>query len=260
MVDHLPDLEIVSKSQCFPLYRYSKPSQDVLKLGEVGSVEQLELVKTDNTSPKALDYFRDKYPGLEIDSEILFYHVYGLLHSPDYRERFATNLLKQLPRIPAVKNADGFAAFNEIGRKLGDLHVGYENVKEYPLTMRFGDRIDPENVPDETYRVTKMKFGKLANKKTDKTTILYNSAITVADIPLAAYNYRVNGKSAIEWVMDRQGIRTDKASGIVNDANDYAVETLGDTSYPLKLLSKITNVSMKSLELIAQLPPLDIAK
>ena len=256
MVDHLPDLEIVSKSQCFPLYRYIKPDEvkDELGLGDANN----GMEKVYNISDRSLRYYREIYQNPYIDAEMLFYYVYGILHSPDYCEQFATNLLKQLPRIPAVKNTDDFVQFAEIGRQLGDLHVGYEEVEEYSLETRYSPDLDPNNLSDEHYRVTQMKFDKLPGGDKDKSTIVYNPYITVSGIPHKAYDYVVNGKSAIEWVMDRQNVRTDKASGIVNDANDYALETVGDARYPLRLLQKVTTVSMRTLDLINQLPALEI--
>ena len=99
-----------------------------------------------------------------------------------------------------------------------------------------------------------MKFGK--NK--DRSRIVYNDCITISEIPLEAYEYVVNGKSAIEWVMDRQRVTTHKASGITNDPNKYAVETVGDPAYPLKLLLKVITVSLKTLEIVRGLPSLRI--
>ena len=252
MVDTLPDLEVVSKSQCFPLYRYVRSDDQTDNLGL--SVTSSEYERISNISERSISRFRTRFSTLKIDAEDLFYYVYGLLHSTDYRERFATNLLKQLPRIPMVRSAEEFSQFSKIGRELGDLHVDYENATEYPLEIRHLREDRSVDRSDDYFRVAQMRFGKLANGKKDKSTIDYNSHIAIQGIPLRAYEYEVNGKSAIEWVMERQCLKTDKASGIVNDANDYAIETVGDSRYPLKLLQKVVTVSLTTLDLVSQLP------
>ena len=254
MVDTLPDLEVVSKSQCFPLYRYVRSDDQTSNLGLRVTGSKWE--KTSNISKRAIWRFQTRFPTLKINAEDLFYYVYGLLHSSDYRGRFATNLLKQLPRIPMVRTAEEFSQFSRIGRELGDLHVGYENAIEYPLETRQLQEYRPGELPDDYFRVAQMRLGKLATGTKDKSTIDYNSHISIQGIPLRAYEYEVNGKSAIEWVIERQCIKTDKASGIVNDANDYAIETVGDPSYPLKLLRRIVTVSLRTLELVSELPEL----
>ncbi|HMV67232.1 MAG TPA: type III restriction endonuclease subunit R, partial [Myxococcota bacterium] len=132
-------------------------------------------------------------------------------------------------------------------RKLGDLHVGYEAVPEYPARVEGPGKPTPEQL-----RVEKMKFG----KGKDKTVIHYNAFFTVRDIPLAAYAYVVNGKPAIEWVMERQAVTTDKASGIVKDANAWATETMGDPRYPLSLLLRVITVSLETMKIVGALPAL----
>jgi len=185
----------------------------------------------------------------------IFYYTYGLLHSNDYRSRFADNLTKELPRIPCVKKPADFWAFVNAGRALGDLHVCYETVEPYPVTLKQGDlslaQIDD---PVKYFRVEKMAFG----KGKDRSVIHYNPNITLIDVPLAAYDYVVNGKSAIEWVMERQGVRKDKDSGIINDANDYANETIGDPRYPFDLLCRVITVSLETMKIVRSLPKLEI--
>ena len=92
----------------------------------------------------------------------------------------------------------------------------------------------------------------------DKTTVIYNSNITLTGIPLEAYDYVINGKSALDWVMERQCVKTDKASGIVNDANRYAIETVGDPAYPLKLFQRVLTVSLETMKILRELPKLEI--
>jgi predicted helicase len=183
--------------------------------------------------------------------------VYGLLHSTDYRERFADNLGKDLPRIPCVTSVADFRAFSHAGRKLAQLHLGYESVAIYPAKVD-GDEIGkPPRLPAAEYRVEKMRFGK-SGKDKDLSTIHYNHRITVSGIPKEAYDYVVNGKPAVEWVMDRQVVKTDKDSGIVNDANDWAVETVGNPRYPLELLLRVITVSVETMKIVRALPPLAI--
>jgi predicted helicase len=205
-----------------------------------------------------LAHFQNAYPGEEITKDDLFYYTYGLLHSTDYRDRYADNLSKDLPRIPVVKSIEGFRAFVDAGRKLGDLHVGYESVEPYPVAIAQGDlRLANIDDPESFYRVEQMKFaGK--RPKLDKSTVLYNSNITMTGIPLEAYEYVVNGKPALEWVMERQCVKTDKASGIVNDANRYANETVGDPAYPLLLFQRMITVSLETMKIVRSLPALDI--
>lgn len=196
------------------------------------------------------------YPTEAISKDDLFYYVYGLLHSEDYRARFADNLSKQLPRIPAVKGAANFWAIVEAGRKLGDLHCDYEQAQPYPIAFTRGDTsLVPPPDPERFYRVEQMKFaGKRPNL--DKTTVIYNANITLSGIPLEAYDYVVNGKPALEWVMERQCVKKDKASGIVNDANRYAIETVGDPAYPLTLFQRVITVSLETMKIVKALPPL----
>ena len=168
---------------------------------------------------EGLAHFQAAYPGEAISKEDVFYYVYGLLHSPDYRERYADNLSKELPRIPCVKTAADFWAFSQAGRKLADLHLNYETVEPYPVTINTGGK----TLTDADYRVEKMKYGKKGKDK-DLTTLHYNNKITLTGIPLEAYEYVVNGKPALDWVVERQCVKTDKDSGIVNDANDWAMK------------------------------------
>lgn len=217
---------------------------------------QPRLVRRDAITDEGLAHFQAAYPGEAITKQDLFYYVYGLLNSEDYRTRFADNLSKQLPRIPRVKAFADFWAFSRAGRSLAALHVNYEQVEPFPVTFLRGDTslVPPDN-PERFYRVEQMKFaGKRPNL--DKTTMIYNANITISGIPLEAYDYVVNGKPALEWVMERQCIKTDKASGIVNDANRYAVETVGDPAYPLRLFQRVITVSLETMKIVKNLPRL----
>jgi predicted helicase len=246
----IPDLEMVSKAQCFPLKLYDKAEEtkeEGLFAGQ--KVEGGYKVK-DGITDEGLQHFKAAYPKEAISKEDIFYYIYGLLHSPEYRTKYADNLSKQLPRIPCVKKAQDFWAFSKAGRALAELHVNYEAVEPYPVKLDKGIK----KLTDAEYRVIKMKFA----KKDDKSIVKYNDYITITEIPLTAYDYVVNGKPALEWVMERQCVKTDKDSGIVNDANLYATETVGDAAYPLKLFQRVITVSLETMKIVKSLPKLDI--
>ncbi|NMY49824.1 type ISP restriction/modification enzyme [Pseudomonas sp. WS 5011] len=234
--------------QWFPLYLYDEAAQtskdDLFAEPAEGGLRRREAI-----TDAGLAHFLAAYPREQISKEDLFYYVYGILHSPDYRERYADNLSKELPRIPVVKKAVDFWAFSKAGRALAELHLDYETVEQYPLTIEAKDTLT-----DADYRVEKMKFA----KKGDKTTVIYNHRITLKGIPEAAWDYVVNGKAALDWVMERQAVRTDKASGIVNDANDWANETMGNPKYPLELFQRVVTVSLETQKIVMALPALDI--
>lgn len=251
MVNCPPELQTDGGAQSFPLYLYEMVEPE---RGETNDMffdkpEIPELQRRDAITDAGLAHFQEAYSDKKINKEAIFYYVYGVLHSPDYRERYADNLGKELPRIPCVKNASDFWAFSEAGRKLAHWHLNYETVEPYPLT------IDAKGVQsDADYRVEKMKFA----KKGDKSTVIYNGKITLRDIPAEAWEYVVNGKAALDWVMERQSVKTDKASGIVNDANDWAIDTMGNPKYPLELFQRVVTVSLETQKIVAALPKLDI--
>lgn len=253
IVDGVIDVQSDGGTQCFPLYLYDEQAQaagetdDLFATAEQGAAP---LKRRDAITDAGLQHFRDAYPGTNISKEDVFYYVYGLLHSSDYRDRYADNLSKELPRIPRVKTEADFWAFSQAGRDLADLHLNYETVKPYPLTI---DAKGP--LTDADYRVEKkMKFA----KKGDKSTVIYNGKITLKGIPEGAWDYVVNGKAALDWVMDRQRVKPDPDSGIVNDANDWAVETMGNPRYPLELFQRVVTVSLETNRIVAALPKLDI--
>jgi predicted helicase len=254
MSDVILDLNMLEAgAQCFPLKIYEKK-----ELGEGLFSEKTapnDYAVTDGITAEGLKRFLNAYVGETFTKEDLFYYVYGLLHSSDYRERFQNNLSKELSRIPSVKRFEDFMTFSKAGRKLGDLHVNYENVEPYPVLFKEGSLIHPQTSdPKKFYRVEKMKYG---NKK-DKTTVIYNKNLTIQNIPLEAYDYVVNGRSALDWVMDRQCVKTDRSSGIVNDANDYANETMNNPKYPFELFQRVITVSLETMKIVRSLPKLDI--
>lgn len=260
ITDHPPGFSPDGGEQCFPLYLYDEETEkgDGVN-GELfgADAEQTgnQRQRRDAITDEGLDHFNAAYPGEVIRKEDIFYYVYGLLHSPDYRERYADNLTKELPRIPCVKTAAGFWAFSQAGRKLADLHLNYESVVPYPVTIDTGGK----KLTDADYRVDQMKYGKKGKDK-DLTTLHYNGKITLTGIPLEAYDYVVNGKPALDWVVERQRVKVDKDSGIVNDANDWATETVGNPRYPLELFQRVITVSLETMKIVRSLPPLEIGE
>lgn len=156
------------------------------------------------------------------------------------------------PRIPKVATRDSFDGFTAGGRSLANLHLTYETVEPYPLE----EIVTGSGPDDQLYRVKKMAFGKGGGER-DRSRIIYNSRITAAGIPEEAYRYVLGSRSAIEWIMDRYQVRTDKASGIVNDPNAWATEH-DEPRYILDLLKRIVTVSVETMKLVDSLPPLDI--
>ncbi|WP_455474838.1 DEAD/DEAH box helicase [Bartonella sp. B30(2025)] len=266
MTKDLPDFAGMENGQCFPRYIYENvESLDNEEGGQVHLFANFAkesktagLQRRDALTDEGLAYFKAAYPGEIITKDDLFFYVYGILHSKDYRVRYAHNLSKQLPRIPTVKKVEDFWTFVTAGRRLGYLHMNYEEVEPYPVTYKQGD---PSTwiIPDEVnfYRVETMKF---AGKRgaLDKSTVIYNAHITMQNIPLEAYDYIVNGKPALEWVMERQVIKTNKASGLVSDANRYAVETVGNPAYPLELFQRVITVSLETMKIVRNLPKLEV--
>ena len=178
-----------------------------------------------------------------MSEEDSFCYVYGVLHSPEYKEKYSSDLKKALPRIPLLKNKEKFV---EIGRKLADLHLNYEHQPSWEGVTVSGE--DSGN-----FKVKKMKHP----KKGQLDTIVFNESITVSNIPDQAYEYVVNGRSAIEWIIDQYQIKTDKKSGITDDPNEFAPE---NPRYILDLLLSVITVSMRTVELVAQLPEMEVVK
>jgi predicted helicase len=186
-----------------------------------------------------------KIYGKNVTKEDIFYYVYGFLHSKEYREMFANDLKKMLPRLPLVEDVKDFWKFSKAGRTLAELHLNYETVAPFADAKVTGD-------DGKFYTVEKIRFP----KKDQKDTIIYNSKITISNIPEQAYEYVVNGKSAIEWIMKYYQVSIHKESGITNNPNDWATET-GNPRYILDLLLSIINVSVQTVEIVNSLPKVD---
>ena len=227
MSRQIADLHFVGAacgSQCFPYYTYDEGGSN----------------RRENITAWALDRFRAHYRDDTITKWDIFHYVYGLLHHPVYRDRYQANLKRELPRIPFAPDFRGFA---NAGARLAQIHVAYEDQPEHPLAQ-----LETPGAPLD-WRVEKMRLSR------DKTQLTYNRFLTLDGIPVAAFNYRLGNRSALEWVIDQYRVKTDKRSGITNDPN-----RADDPQYILRLLGKVISVSLETVELVAGLPELGIEK
>mgnify|MGYP002517858348 FL=1 len=261
----IPDLEIMHHGQCFPLYWYEEVESKDAPIGystlfgeDQGMLvfdredKDEKYIRHDAITDTGLKVFQEAYseiPG--ITKEDIFYYVYGILHSREYRRRFENNLAKELPRIPLAAN---FPAFRDAGRKLAKLHLDYEKVKPWDVTET-GDAANPGRTVKMTYprKVTDPETGK---KVKDLTVLQVAENLTIEGIPPRAYEYVVNGKTAIGWLIDRYQVTTDKKSGIVNDPNEYSK----DPRYIVDLVEKVIRVSVETVDIMNGLPPLNEKK
>lgn len=264
MTRDIPDVHLwIDDTPCFPLYLYEGGADRPASAGPAELFDQYPTEGNDgrrhNVTDHAFGLCRVLDPAIEKDD--VFFYVYGILHSPHYRTAFAADLKKSLPRIPQVSNAEDFWAFANAGRELAHLHTEYESVEPWPeLKHVFADGF---NEPDsDAYRVHKMKHPKVTDpatgvKREDRTRIVYNDRITVEGIPERAYDYELGSRSALGWLMDAWRVRTDKASGIVNDPNDWATEH-DDPTYILDLVGRVVTVSMRTLDIVDALPRINL--
>ena len=285
MTTTLPDLEMVSKAQWFSLYTWeplsptsgSEPDlfADLATSSEsqadgaapASSLDfsrpigdQIPVIldgyrRVDNVTDATLASYREHYGDAGITKEDIFFYVYALLHHPEYRERYEDDLKKMLPHIP---RAAGFHTYASVGRELADLHVNYERVEPYPSVQEEASLHAPAD-PWERYRIgeRKMRFPKLGRRDKDFTRLEYNDHVTLTGIPAEAQGYSISGRSPLEWIIDRYHVKTDKASGIVNDPNDFLREQ-GRPDAVVDLIKRLVTVSMRTQELLATLPALEI--
>lgn len=252
LAEYIVDLNCLDAgTQCFPRYYYEEVEQDQEELFDRNDSK---FRRHDAISDFILERCREMY-GPKTTKDDVFYYVYGILHSEDYRKAFSADLKKMLPRIPLVESPADFKAFVKAGKALADLHLNYETQPEPDNVAVKGEDMLANN-----YTVQKMTFAKKRNPENgkmedDKSTIIYNGRISVVNIPQVAYDYVVNGKSAIEWIMERYQVKTDKDTGIVNDPNAWAREH-ENPRYILTLLLSVINVSIKTREIVSKLPPL----
>ena len=248
-----PDLHFVGDSQCFPLYWYEENKNQQGTLFDIGSEDKY--IRRDGISDWILKEVRSRFGNTKsLTKEHIFYYVYGLLHSEQYRSKFTAELKKSLPRIPIVERAEDFMSFYKAGKELADLHLNYEEVPACPEVMVDGD--NPLGDPYAFYSVQKMRFP----AKGQKDTIIYNGHIRITNIPAKAYEYVVNGKSAIEWIMERYQVTVDdgkNGSMIKNDPNDWSREH-NKPRYILDLLLSVINVSVKTVDIVHGLPQINI--
>lgn len=247
MVDVIPDLHLTgagSGGQFFPRFTYSEVKPADAALDVFGDGDQAGFERVDNITDEILTDYRQSF-GKGVTKDDIFFYVYGLLHSREYRAEFEADLKKMLPRIPKVK---AFKQFVEAGRALSELHLNYETVEPYPLI---------ENAtPNASLRVTKMRYAK-EGRQDNKTTIIYNDDITLTGIPEESQEYLLGSRSALDWIIERYQVKTDRASGIVNDPNAWGDEH-GDPRYILDLIKRITTVSVETVRIVNGLPPLEV--
>ena len=285
MTDLLPDLHTMGTTQTFPLYTWeplsptSGSEPDLFADLATSSESQTDGAATassldfsrpigdqipvildgyrrvDNVTDATLASYREHYGDAGITKEDIFFYVYALLHHPEYRERYEDDLKKMLPHIP---RAAGFHTYASVGRELADLHVNYERVEPYPSVQEEASLHAPAD-PWERYRIgeRKMRFPKLGRRDKDLTRLEYNDFVTLTGIPAEAQGYSISGRSPLEWIIDRYHVKTDKASGIVNDPNDFLREQ-GRPDAVVDLIKRLVTVSMRTQELLATLPALEI--
>ncbi|MEZ0139983.1 type ISP restriction/modification enzyme [Microbacterium sp. NRRL B-14842] len=242
--DSVPDLHTLDTGQFFARYSYTQPDANQLLA---------EPERIDNITDWALGEYQREY-GVQVTKDDIFFYVYGLLHSPDYRERYAADLKKQLPRIPMVPGRERFEAFVDAGRKLSELHIGYETVEPYPLTESIRQGAPEDQF--ERFAAQRMKYAGKAGAW-DKTRIKYNAFIDVDGIPEDAQRYMLGSRSALDWIIERYQVKTDNPSGIVNDPNDWSREH-EQPRYIIDLIGRVTRVSLDTMKIVDGLPDLGI--
>ena len=248
ITNSIADLHFIGDTQLFPLYWYEESKTRQLSLFDENP--ESEYIRHDGISNWILNEVRTRLKLKSIDKEMIFYYIYGFLHSPEYRTMFEADLKKSLPRIPIIEDVDAFRDFYQAGKALAKLHLNYECVAAYD-GLEIVDTYYGKNQYEHYAVNPKMKFP----KKDQKDTIIYNDYITIRNIPAEAYDYVVNGKSAIEWLMERYAVTVDKKSGIRNDPNDWSREH-ENPSYIFDLVCSIVNVSIKTMQIVGKLPKL----
>jgi predicted helicase len=218
IVDYLPE----AGSQVFPFYTFDSSGSN----------------RQENISDWALDAFRLHYGDETITKWDIFHYVYAILHHLAYRVHYASNLRRDLPRVPL---ASEFRPFAKAGARLAELHVDYEDQPEFPLAERW-----KEGAPLD-FRVERMKYDPASG------AIVYNDALTLSGIPREVERYRLGHRSALGWVVDQYRVTTDKRSGIVNDPNRE-----DDPKYILRLIGQIVTVSIETVRIVDSLPDLGL--
>ncbi|GAA4486854.1 DEAD/DEAH box helicase [Microbacterium panaciterrae] len=256
ITDLLPDLHVNGDTQCFARYTWEPITASDGGFNFTSFDESNEDVildgyrRVDNITDHTLETYRIVYADDKITKDDIFYGVYGLLHHPEYRERYAADLKKMLPRIPHVT---GFREYARIGRALADLHIDYESAPLFELTEVWA--IDPPEDEFERYAIEKMSW----TKRTEHTAIKVNAHLTLSGIPEQANAYTIGGRSPLEWILDRYRIKVDKPSGIVNDPNAWLREH-DDPRYVVNLIGSLVTLSMETQRLVAELPAFEVIR
>lgn len=251
-------LDTAGPTRCFPRYIYKAVSSaEVAKLDP--ELIHDGYIREDGISEQALAHFAQAYPRFkdEIDADAIFYYVYGLLHSPDYREKFKHNLEKDFARIPRVATYTDFKKFKSLGEKLVKLHADFDEAPLYAKCKIVG-------LPQATSLMVKqLRYAKNGKGRSDslldKTTIIYNDEISITNIPLAVQDYKLFGRSALDWVVSKVGQSVDRETEISNDFNEY-VKYTSDAQYILHLILKVIYISLATNKIIEKMPPLRIHK
>ena len=253
MVDTMPDLELISKGQCFPRYRY------VVSPGGGVLYDNPGIERIDNISGTALRTFRTHYRDDAITKDDIFDYVYGVLHAPVYRKRFANDLAKELPRVPF---APDFHAFVEAGRALAELHLGYETCPEYPLEVRVSGQLGGDLLgPSESVLESKPELFRIGTRAMrfkddpkspflEKTTLIVNDQIQLCGIPAEAHQYEVNGRTPLGWFIDRYKITRDSRSGILNNPNGW----FADPRDLITAIRRIVYLSAETVRIVEGMP------
>ncbi len=243
MVNNIPDMNFFGfATQFFPRFTFEANKADKGDL--LFGIENEDEGVIDNITDEMLDKVRQTF-GAKVTKDDIFHYIYGLLYSQEYRDKFGANISKEIPRVPLSTN---FFEFSEIGKKLGVLHMEYENAPFLQLEIT---RTSPaSNV------VEKMRYGK-TNGVTDKTKIVVNSTTTISNIPREVHDFKLGPRSALDWVLDRYQVKIDKASGIASDPNEFG-PTVGNENYVIELIQQVAYVSLETSKIVASMPALDL--
>lgn len=242
ILNNIGDFQTLQNANFYPLYYIEEDSKDKSLFETLDGIEKEN--KKDGISDYIFNLTKQKY-STKITKEDIFYYVYGFLHSEDYKKEFEADLKKLIPRLPLVDDYNTFKIYSDIGRELAELHLNYENIER-------DSNIIVEGEESNNFKVEKMRF----TNKDKKDVIIFNSDIKITNIPLEAYDYQVNGKSAIEWVVERYAITVNKDSGIENNPNLWCEEN-ENPRYILDLLLSVISLSLKTSELIKKLPKIN---
>ena len=244
ILNNIGDFQTLQNANFYPLYYVEEDNKNKDK----SLFETLDGIENENKKDGISDYIynlaKEKY-STKISREDIFYYIYGFLHNEDYKKEFEADLKKLIPRLPLVDDYNTFKIYSDIGRELAELHLNYENIER-------DSNIIVEGEESNNFKVEKMRF----TNKDKKDTIIFNSDIKITNIPLEAYDYQVNGKSAIEWIVERYAITANKDSGIENNPNLWCEENK-NPRYILDLLLSVISLSLKTNELIKKLPRIE---